>query len=104
MIYPLTLGPAFLVVGLLLLALGLVAMLKRDAVQPWLRALPRSREWGIGLLVAVTIWAWWLIFTIDLGEFDNWRTRVLIFIPIAGFLTARYVDELLAARALGMLF
>lgn len=104
MIYSLTLGQAFACVGIVLVLLGLVALVKRAAVQPWLRALPRSRAWGYALLALVTAWAWWLIFTIDLGEFDNWRYRVLIFIPIAAFLTARYVDELLAARALGMLF
>jgi hypothetical protein len=37
-----------------------------------------------------------------LGEFSNWRTRILVFIPIATYLTWRYVDEFLAARALGM--
>jgi hypothetical protein len=112
MIYSLTLGQAFAVVGIVLVVLGLVALLRRAAVQPWLRALPRSRSWGYALLFVVAAWSWLLIFpesdwkpfpTIDLGEFTNWRTRVLIFIPIAAFLTARYVDELLAARALGML-
>ncbi|HEV7402491.1 MAG TPA: hypothetical protein VGO11_06185 [Chthoniobacteraceae bacterium] len=104
MIYSLTLGSAFAVVGIVLVVLGLVALWKRAAVQPLLRALPRSRPWGYALLAVVTAWSWYLILTIDLGEFDNWRPRVLIFIPIAAFLTARYVDELLAARALGMIF
>ncbi len=103
MIYSLSLGAAFAVVGAFLVVLGLLAMVRRDAVQAWLRTLPRSREWGYGLLTIVTVWSWWIIRTIDLGEFDNWRVRVLIAIPVAAVLTARYVDELLAARAIGML-
>jgi len=103
MIYSLSLGAAFATVGALLVIFGLFALLRRSTLQSWLRTLPRSREWGYGLLAVVTVWSWWLIRTIDLGEFDNWRIRVLIAIPIAAILTARYVDELLAARAIGML-
>lgn len=104
MIYPITLSTSFALVGTLLVALGALALARRDAVQKWLRALPRSRFWGYVLLAIVTVWSFWLIATIDLGEFDNWRSRVLIFIPIAAILTGRFVDELLSARALGMLF
>jgi hypothetical protein len=54
------------------------------------------------LLLVAAVWSWLLIYTIDLGEFSNWRTRILILIPIATWLTWRYVEEFLAARALGM--
>ncbi len=77
-------------------------MLQPASVQRSLRALPRSRSIGTVLLLVATVWSWLLIRQIDLGEFSNWRSRVLILIPIAAFLTWKFVDEFLAARALGM--
>jgi hypothetical protein len=103
MIYPLALGSAFLIAGLLLVILHAIGLLKPTQSQAWLRAFPRSKPWGTALLVAATIWSWLLVTNIDLGEFSDWRLRLQIVIPIAGYLTWRYVDEFLSARALGML-
>jgi hypothetical protein len=102
MIYSLSLEKALLLTGFFLVVAHLVALLKPRAVQEWLQRFPRSKETGTVLLVIAAVWAWLLIKNIDLGEFSNWRTRILIFIPIAAFLTWRYVDEFLAVRALGM--
>lgn len=103
MIYPLSLGTALVVVGVFLVVLGLLALLRRPAMEVWLAALPRSRSWGLGLLAVAAVWFWILILTIDLGEFDNWRKIFLLLIPVCAFLTGRYMDELLAPRAIGML-
>jgi hypothetical protein len=102
MIYSLTLGTAFLLSGLLLLFLGGFALLRSDSATPWLRAFPRSYSWGLLLLTVATAWSMYLIYTIDLGEFAKWRDRILFIIPIGAILTGKYVDELLSARALGM--
>jgi hypothetical protein len=96
------LSHACLLVGFLLLAMGGVALVRPEDVKSWLTAFPRSRPWGFILLGVATAWAWYLIDTIDLGEFANWKTRLLILIPIAALLTGRFVDEFLSARALGM--
>jgi hypothetical protein len=103
MIYSLKLETALTLVGLLLIAGHLLALVKAQAVQTWLRALPRSRAWGIALLTTAAGWFFWLVWTMDLGEFSNWRQTVLIATPIAWVLTWKYVEEFLAARALGML-
>lgn len=103
MIYPFSLSQALAVTGCLLIALGLFAFLQPARVQTFLRKFPRSESWGTGLMLAVGVWSWLLIRYIDLGEFDNWRGRILIFIPIATFLTLKYVREFLAVRAFGML-
>jgi hypothetical protein len=103
MIYPLKLETALILTGLWLLAIHALALIKRTAVQDWLRTFPRSKPLGTVLLVAVTAWSWWLISTIDLGEFSNWRDRLKIMIPVAAVLTYLYADEFLAARSLGML-
>ena len=89
--------------GLFLLLTHGWALLKPADARAWLRAFPRSRALGTGLLAVAAIWAWLLIYKIDLGEFTNWRPRLLILIPIAFFLTVKYVEEFLAARALGMI-
>ncbi|MES2568544.1 MAG: hypothetical protein V4710_00645 [Verrucomicrobiota bacterium] len=102
MIYSLDLHTALLLTGLLLIAAHLFALVGSKAVREKLRLFPRSQTAGFILLVIAAAWSWYLIKTIDLGEFSNWRTRILIIIPVVAVLTLRYVDEFLAARALGM--
>jgi hypothetical protein len=103
MIYSLKLETALTLVGLWLLVIHAFALLKGPAVRTWLKAFPRSKFLGTVLLVIATVWAWWLIATIDLGEFTDWRDRVKVIIPVAAVLTFLYADEFLAPRALGMI-
>jgi hypothetical protein len=102
MIYPLKLETVLVVTGLFLLVIHALALWKAAAVQAWLRAFPRSKPLGMLLLAVATVWAWLLIKHIDLGEFTNWRERLLVFIPVAAVLTGIYVQEFLSVRALGM--
>jgi multisubunit Na+/H+ antiporter MnhG subunit len=102
MIYSLTLETAVIAIGVLLLIVHAIALWRPREMQARLRRFPRSATAGAVLLTIAAVWSWILIKMIDLGEFSNWRTRILIFIPIAALLTWRYVDEFLAARALGM--
>jgi hypothetical protein len=103
MIYSLELSTALLLVGLLLILGHGFALARPAATREFLRGLPRSKSLGMVLLFVAAAWSWLLIKNIDLGEFSNWRRTILIFIPIAAFLSWRYVEEFLAARALGML-
>lgn len=103
MIYSLKLQTALALVGILLIAAHALALLKPGAVQAWLRSFPRSKGWGITLLSIAAAWFFYLVATMDLGEFTNWRQVVLIATPIAWLLTWKYVDEFLAVRALGMI-
>lgn len=103
MIYSLDLRTALILTGLLLVAAHALALWNAKGVRGWLQTFPRSRTMGVVLLLVVTAWSWYLIKTIDLGEFTHWRTRILVFIPIAAYLTWRYVDEFLSVRTLGML-
>ncbi len=102
MIYPLKLESALVLTGLFLIVIHVLALWKPAPVQAWLRAFPRSQPMGLLLLLVGTLWAWLLIRSIDLGEFTNWRERLLVFIPVAGLLTWMYVKEFLAVRALGI--
>lgn len=103
MIYSLKLEPALVLVGLLLIAGHALALVKPAAVQDWLRKFPRSKNWGTVLITMAAGWFFWLVWTMDLGEFSNWRQIVLIATPVAWLLTMKFVEEFLAVRALGML-
>ena len=102
MIYPLKLELALVVTALFLLALHAIALMKPRESQAWLKAFPRSKTMGFLLFTIAAVWAEVLVYVMDLGEFTPWRPKVLVFIPIAYVLTLRFVEEFLAARALGM--
>jgi hypothetical protein len=104
MIYPfLNLKTVGIAIGLLLMAGHLLALLAPAGTQKRLKEFPRSRQAGIVLLVIVAAWAFWLVATMDLGEFSKYRTLLKILVPAAWFLSLKFVDEFLAVRALGIL-
>ena len=101
MIYSLSLETAMLVLGVVMVLAHGSALLWPDAVKKGLQEFPRSAFWGGLLLVAAALWFWWLVSTMDLGEFSNWRRTLKIGTPIAAVLAWMYVQEFLAVRALG---
>lgn len=103
MIYPFSLQAVGLTVGLLLVAAHALALAAPAPVQTFLRTLPRSRFWGTALLAISALWAFWLVRTMDLGEFAHLRTLMTVAIPVGAVLTWHFVDEFLAVRALGIL-
>jgi hypothetical protein len=103
MIYPLTLETALLLVGFFLIVSHSVALILPQQTQAWLKAFPRSGFLGTVLLVIAAVWFYWLVTTMDLGEFDKFRKALKIGTPIAAVLTGLYVQEFLAVRSLGMI-
>jgi len=103
MIYDLTLHTAGIVAGALLVLISLPGFIKPSTAQTWLKRLPRSRVAGIALLTVVLIWSFWLLATMEMGEFSSFRRPLLIVLPIGYLLVIRFVEEFLAARALGVL-
>src|SRR6202140_5460779 len=102
-VYDLSLHTVGLIVGFLLLAIHLIALIRPEQTIGWLVQLPRSKPLGIGLLAVDSVWAFWLVSNMDLGEFSQYRNWLQIGVPIAFLLTMFFVDEFLAVRALGML-
>src|SRR5438445_13145188 len=49
------------------------------------------------------VWCFWLVSTMEMGEFSACRRPFVIIWPIGFFLALRFVDEFLAVRALGIL-
>jgi hypothetical protein len=103
MIYHFSLQSVALVAGILLILIGLPGLLKPELTQNWAKRLPRSRIAGIILLTIDLGWSFWLLLTMEMGEFSSFRKPLLIALPIGYFLTLRFVDEFLAVRALGIL-
>jgi hypothetical protein len=102
-VYDLSLHTVGLILGFLLLAGHLLALVRPEQTKGWLVRLPRSKPLGIGLLAVDSLWSVWLVSNMDLGEFSQYRTWLQIGVPIAFILTLTFVEEFLAVRALGML-
>jgi len=103
MIYSLHLRETGLLVGALLIAVHLIALINAREIRKLLGAFPRSRPAGAALLTVAGLWAFALMWSMDLGEFSSYRTLFLGGIVLAYFLTLKFVGEFLAVRALGML-
>ena len=101
MIYSLSLHSAGLIAGALLILLSLAAVVL--PARNLLPQFPRSRIAGAVLLTVDLVWSFWLLVTMEMGEFASFRRPLLILLPIGFFLVLRFVDEFLAVRALGIL-
>ncbi|HEX4202234.1 MAG TPA: hypothetical protein VHY59_11995 [Chthoniobacterales bacterium] len=101
-IYYLSLHLVGLTIGAAVFLAHLFGLLRPADTQKWLLKLPRSRVAGIVLLAIDAVWCFWLISTMDLEEFAWLKPYVQLAIPVLFFLTVIFVDELLAARALGI--
>jgi hypothetical protein len=102
MIYHLSLHTAGIITGAFLVLTGFVGLLKPSLALVAQR-FPRSRVAGVLLLTIALIWTFWLIATIQMGEFSSFRQPLLIALPIGYVLVLWFVDEFLAVRALGIL-
>jgi hypothetical protein len=103
MIYSVNLQSVGLVTGLILLTVHGLALLRSNYSLRFLRRFPRSRAMGTLLIGLAAIWSFFLIRSMDLGEFSRLRNPMLVAIVVGAFLSWKYVEELLAVRAMGML-
>ena len=102
MIYHLSLHTVGMIAGTFLTLVGLIGLVKPDFANV-VQRFPRSRVAGIVLLTICLGWTFWLLATIQMGEFSGFRRPLLIALPIGYVLALRFVDEFLAVRALGIL-
>ena len=102
MIYHFSLHTAGVVAGAFLVVVGVLGLMKPDFAQV-VKQFPRSRFAGVVLLTICLAWTFWLLATIQMGEFSSFRRPLLIALPIGYVLTLFFVDEFLAVRALGIL-
>lgn len=102
MIYHLSLHTAGVIAGAFLVVVGVVGFIKPDLGQV-MKRFPRSRVAGIVLLTICLVWTFWLVATIQMGEFSSFRRPLLVALPVGYMLALFFVDEFLAVRALGIL-
>src|SRR6184192_3545912 len=102
MIYHLSLQTAGIIAGAFLILVSLPGLFKPDLANVAER-FPRSRIAGVVLLSISLLWTFWLLATMEMGEFSAFRRPLLIALPIGYVLVLRFVDEFLAVRALGIL-
>src|SRR5260370_36418929 len=102
MIYHLPLQTAVILAGLFLILISLPGLFKSDLASV-AQHFPRSRTAGVVLLTISLVWSFWLVATIEMGEFQAFRRPLLIALPIGYGLALRFVEEFLAVRALGIL-
>jgi hypothetical protein len=102
MIYHLSLHTAGIIAGAFLVVVGVLGLMKPDFAQV-VRRFPRSRVAGAVLLSICLAWTFWLVATIQMGEFSSFRRPLLVALPAGYVLALFFVDEFLAVRALGIL-
>ena len=103
MIYHLSLQTAGYIAGIFLLIFSLWGLAQPTSAQAAARQFPRSRVAGFVLLTVAFFWSFWLLATMEMGEFSGFRKPLLFILPVGFLLVLRFVDEFLAARALGIL-
>jgi len=103
MIYHFSLQLAGVVAGLILCLLGAVGFAMDGSARSFMSRFPRSRTAGIVILAVDLVWSFWLVSTMEMGEFSAFRRPFLVILPVGFFLALRFVDEFLAVRALGIL-
>src|SRR5256886_12934042 len=104
MIYHLSLQTAGYIAGIFLLLFSLWGLAQPGSSQVAAREFPRSSVAGFVLLTIAFFWSFWLLATMEMGEFSSFRKPLLFILPVGFLLVLRFVDEFLAARALGILF
>ena len=103
MIYDLSLHTGGFIAGIALILLSLPGLVKPVPIQNWLKRFPRSSVAGVVLLTIALVWSFWLLATMEMGEFSSFRRPLMILLPIGYVLILRFVEEFLAVRALGIL-
>jgi hypothetical protein len=101
-IYHLSLQTAGIIAGAFLVLISLPGLLK-PTLGSVAQKFPRSHVAGVFLLTICLVWTFWLLATIQMGEFSSFRRPLLIALPIGYALVLRFVGEFLAVRALGIL-
>lgn len=103
MIYHLSLQLAGIACGIILLLVSAFFLFGSAGARESAAKFPRSKPIGIALLTIALIWCFWLLATMEMGEFSVFRRPLFVILPVAYFLVVFFVDEFLAVRALGIL-
>lgn len=81
--------------------LSMPCLLVPQKTRGWIKDFPRSKIAGWLLLAAGVTWVAWLLFQMPLAWFDNYKPSLYVLAPLFFLFTVKFMDELLAPRALG---
>src|SRR2546423_13916047 len=101
-IYHLSLQAVGIIAGVLLVLISLPGLLKPNLAGA-AQKFPRSHMAGVFLLTICLVWTFWLLATIQMGEFSAFRRPLLIALPIGYGLVLRLFGEFLAGLVFGVL-
>jgi hypothetical protein len=103
LIYSLTLAQVSLLLGIFYLLTHAIPLWKFEPSKNFLLKIHRNDKLGVGIFTIATLWAIYLIGTMDLMEYTPYRhIFVLVVFVIAG-LTVYYLRDYIAVRAIGIL-
>ncbi|MGA1531167.1 MAG: hypothetical protein ACO398_10555 [Kiritimatiellia bacterium] len=90
-----------LITAILTGALGGLIIFKPASAAAAFAAFPRHKNAGMILTVIALIWSALMINQMTLGELSKYKNLLYVLTPLALYLVMRYLEELLAPRALG---
>lgn len=79
------------------------ALKNKVRTQAFLKAFPRTYQWGVILLTIDFLWSEFALANMDMGEFFNMRDKFMLIVAGGYVAVLIYVKEFLAVRALGAL-
>jgi len=88
-------------VGVALVAVHVPCVAAPGKARAWAARFPRHTLSGLILAAVDLLWSGWLLFHTPLGRFEGLKPLLYVLTPLALFLVAKVMDDLLAARALG---
>jgi hypothetical protein len=91
-----------LIVGALLVATHLIALLRQEKILPALSGIPRSMNLGTLFLTISFLWAWMVATSMDLGEFGQVRWLAQFALPVFYIGTLFIANDYLGARSIGI--
>ncbi len=99
----LSLKAVSILLGVIYLVTHGFAAVQSEAFAAWLQKFPRERGAALVLLAACVLWTLWLLWNLNIGNFQNWRVPVLVAGPVVYFLLWKYSPPFLGVRMLGCL-
>lgn len=101
--FNLTLTQAATFVGALGILCGSALLFAPSVCRPFVRDFGRNKVGGWVLAAITLLWAAWLVKNTPMERFEGMKSYIYIAVPVAYFLIVKYMDDLLATRALGAL-
>lgn len=94
-------GWVSLLTGGLLAAYALCSLFRPGTLAAAEKAFPRHRALGLILTAIALVWSAVFVNDMNLGGFSKYKNLLYIITPVTYYLIVQYLDDLLAARALG---